>query len=196
MCQPDRAFQYIASRPAAGGVWLALRRPLFVAFMLGCGISLIATGVVTLRLVVPVTLYWAFVPAVEALALVAVLRHPRTGSSLASTIDRFFTGHGPWTLFLIAFAASLAFLPPQVAWKLMTTMWLGILVVVIAWSGYIDFCFFCRVSGAGRTTAIRHVLVHRLITWTVIFVIFAVPDPHPLALAEELREAFGEIFRP
>jgi hypothetical protein len=44
MSRPSRAFQYIASQPAGGGVWLAARRPLFVASVLGCVVSLGGSG--------------------------------------------------------------------------------------------------------------------------------------------------------
>jgi hypothetical protein len=195
MCRPDRAFRYIASQKTGRGLWLALRRPLFVAFILGCGISLMTTGVLTLRLLISVTAYWTFVPAVEALGLIAVLRKPSGNASWAATIDRFFVGHGTWTLFMTVLAASLAFLPPQTAWRLLTTMWLVVLVVVLAWSGYVDFCFFRWVTGASRASATRRLLVHRLLTWTAIFIVFAVPNLSPVALGEELREAFVEIFR-
>ena len=195
MCRPNRAFQYIASQPAGRGWWLALRRPLFVAFALGCGISLIATGVLTLRLVVSVAAYWTFVPAIETLGLIAVLWRPQRHASWAATIDRFFVGHGAWTLFMILFAASLTFLPPQTAWRLMTTAWLLVLPVVLAWSAYIDFCFFRWISGGSRASAARKVFIHRLLTWTAIFIVFAVPNLSPVALGEELREIVSEILR-
>jgi hypothetical protein len=195
MCRPNRAFRYIASQPAGGGWWVALRRPLFLAFTLGCGISLIATGVLTLRLVVSVATYWTFVPAIEALGLIAVLWRAPRNASWAATIDRFFVGHGTWTLFMILFTVSLAFLPPQTAWRLMTTTWLFVLAVVLAWSVYVDFCFFRWICGASRASAARRVFIHRLLTWTAMFIVFAVPDLSPAALGEELREMVVEIFR-
>jgi hypothetical protein len=195
MCRPDRAFRYIASQKTGRGLWLALRRPLFVAFILGCGISLMTTGVLTLRLLISVTAYWTFVPAIEALGLIAVLRKPSGNASWAATIDRFFVGHGTWTLFMTVLAASLAFLPPHTAWRLLTTVWLVVLVVVLAWSAYVDFCFFRWVTGASWASAARRLLVHRLLTWTAIFIVFAVPNLSPVALGEELREIFVEILR-
>jgi hypothetical protein len=193
MCRPSRAFQFIASQPAGDGLWLAVRRPLFVAFVLGCGISLMTAGVLTLRLLISVTAYWTFVPAVEALALVGVLWRTPRAESWAATIDRFFVGHGTWTLFLLTLSASLTFLPPQTSWRLLTTVWLLVLAGVLAWSAYVDFCFFRWISRASPALATRRVLIHRLLTWTAIFVIFAVPNIGPFALAEELREVFVEI---
>lgn len=195
MCRPSRAFQYLASQPTGRGLWLALRRPLFVAVLLGCGISLMTTGVLTLRVLVSVTTYWTFVPAIEVAGLMAVLRRPPVNASWAATIDRFFVGHATWTLYMIVLMASLAFLPPQISWRLLTTIWLMVLAVVLAWSAYVDFCFFRRITAAGPASAARRVVIHRLLTWTAIFIVFAVPDVRPVALGEELREAFTEILR-
>jgi hypothetical protein len=195
MCQPNRAFQYIAMQPTGRGAWLALRRPLFVAFMLACGISLMTTGVLTLRLLISVMAYWTFVPAIEVLALAVVLWRTQREGAFAAAIDRFFMGHGPWTLYLIAFAGSLAVVPPNIGWTLITTVWLWMLAVVLCWSFYVDFCFFRWITGARHPVALRRVLIHRLMTWTGIFVIFAVPNLSPSALSSELSEAIAEILR-
>jgi hypothetical protein len=125
----------------------------------------------------------------------AVLRRPPVNTSWAGTIDRFFVGHATWTLFMIVLMVSLAFLPPQISWRLLTTMWLIVLVGVLGWSAYVDFCFFRWITAAGPAEAARRVVIHRLLTWTAIFIVFAVPDVSPGALGEELREAFTEIFR-
>lgn len=196
ICRPKRAFQFIAAQPAGGGLWLAIRRPLFVTFALGCGISLLTTGVLTLRVLLSVTTYWTFVPAIEAVALVAVVRRRPGGATWAATIDRFFVGHGTWTLFLILLVGSLAFTPPHVGWRLILTTWLPMLGVVIGWSAYVDFCFFRWISGASSGGAVARVLVHRVLVWIAVFVVFAVPDASPAAFAAELREIFEELARP
>jgi len=49
------AFQVLARQPLQSGLWLAVRRPLFVAFILACDISLIAADPFNPRLVAGLT---------------------------------------------------------------------------------------------------------------------------------------------
>jgi hypothetical protein len=63
-----------------------------------------ATGSVTARLVLPATVYWSFVPLVQIAGLAVVFRKRLD----AATIDAYFAGHGPWLLWLAAFAAFLS----------------------------------------------------------------------------------------
>jgi len=46
----------------SGSFWLAVRRPLALALFLGCAVSLMASGTLTLRLALPAALYWTFIP--------------------------------------------------------------------------------------------------------------------------------------
>lgn len=196
MWSPSRAFQYVASQPLDdGGIWVAARRPLFLAFVLGCGVSLLASGTLTLRLAGPATVSWAFVPGVEALTLSAMAWRRQRRASLPATIDAFFAGHGPWILFLIGLAATIAFLPPSLGWKLMTTVWLWGLALVIVWSACIDFCFFRCVWGAGRAAAVRDVVVHRLATWTAVFAMLAVPALTPGSIALAVGETLEALLK-
>ncbi len=42
--------------------WLGLKRPLFLAFFLGCTVSFLTSGTLTLRLIGPVMIYWSVHP--------------------------------------------------------------------------------------------------------------------------------------
>lgn len=190
MVQPASAFGSAAARPLDGGLWTACRRPLFLTFVLGCLASLIASRVLTARLVVPTVMYWSLISIVEILALAVVVRR-RDRLSLEATIDLFFAGHAPWTLLLISVGASLAFLPPEIGWLLLLRAWVWITMVVIAWSAYIDFCFFRFYLGASRAAAVRNVVLFRLLAWTAIIAIFAFPSMN----ADGIVEAVEEILR-
>lgn len=194
MSSPTRAFRYVASQPVGHGIWLAARRPLFLAVVLGCVVSLLASGTLTARLVASASVYWACVPVIEVLALAAVIWRRRQRTSLPTAIDTFFAGHGPWTLCLIGIAATLASVPPLLGWKLLTTVCVGATALVIIWSACIDFCFFRQVFGASRGAAIRDAVVQRLITWTAVFAIFAVQAITPRSITQELAEALKEVL--
>lgn len=195
MSSPSGAFHYLASQPAGEGLWLLVRRPLFLAAVLGCAVSLAASGTVTPRLAIPAATYWTFVPLVEVLALAIVIWSRRRQTSLPAAIDIFFAGHAPWTLYVMGLAGVLAFVPPQRGWELMTTAGIAGLVLAAVWSAWIDFHFFRWIFGATRAAAARDVAVCRVLTWTTIFVIFAVPVMSPWGIAEEIKEAVKELLR-
>jgi hypothetical protein len=53
---------------------VALRRPLLLAFTLGCAVSLLASGRLSARLIVDGAVSFAFVPVFEVLAFAALYR--------------------------------------------------------------------------------------------------------------------------
>ena len=180
MLNPAAAYRLLVREPPGGGIWLVLKRPLLVAFVLGCTMSLITAASLTLRLVGSATIYWSFVPLVETGALAAVCWSERRIVSFPRAIDLFFTGHGPWTLWLIGLSAIWSFLLPVKAFSLTGAVWLyGAGTIVILWSAYIDFCFFRFVFGRNRTRAGRDLLLHRSISWSLIIAIFGEPAIWP-----------------
>ena len=150
--------------------WIGLRRPLFVAFVLGCTISLIATGRLTLTLVAGSMLGWAFVPAFEVLGF-AVAARGDSRLSFGRRLDAFFIGHRPWTLFAIAFAALGSLLSPgQVnAWSvpIVTSFEIfGALVAIRSW--FIDVEFYRNVLGRTKRDAVRAAAIQRAVSWPAI----------------------------
>ncbi len=176
MLRPTSAYRRLPELSVVPVKWRALRRPFLFALVLGCMVSFAASGRLTLRLVIPATIYAALVVLIEILAL-AVVRPkglPETSSpSFPRALDLFFAGFGPWLLWLIAFAAVWALASPVNAFR-----WTGprrdlYLVGGIAlWSCYIDFCFFRQVFQATRGRAARDLLAQRAISWTLAIIIF------------------------
>ena len=193
MLNPARAFAYAASQPVERPLWVAMRRPLLLTGVLACIVSLAASGTLTLRLAAPTALYWAYIPITELLAFVALVWTRRGRAPLAHAIDIFFSGHGPWLLMLVGVASTIAFLPPEIAWMLMTGPWLAALAVVLLWSAYIDFRYFTIVFEARAGRAAIDIALFRLFTWTVVFVVFAVPVVTPSALVDEVVGIVKEL---
>lgn len=153
--------------------WTALRRPLLIAIVIGCSVSLMTSGRVTLRLAGPAALEWSFIPLLEFLSLAAVYR----GRPPARTIDLFFAGHAPWLLWTIAFAALFAFVPAPVvfAGTGFPWVWYGLAAVAAARSAYLDFSFSRRTLGRTDKQAMRDVAIERLIVWPAGIAIFVAP---------------------
>jgi hypothetical protein len=157
--------------------WVALRRPLLVAFVFGCAISLMDSGRLTLRLALPASIYWMFVPLLEIVSLFAASRAARRTRPWQRTIDLFFQGHAPWLLWLIAFSAYWAFLPTVTAftWPGRDRVWLYSAGLVAAWSAYVDFRFFRAALACTRRQAVRDLLLQRILSWTAALAIFLGP---------------------
>jgi hypothetical protein len=180
MLQPRSAFALLARQPARAGIWLAVKRPLFLAFLLGCTISLVTSPGLSLRLAAGATIYWSFVPLAGIASLIAVCRRNRNGLPLARAIDLYFSGQGPWALWLIGLGAIWSFLPPARAFAVSNPFWLyGAASVAIVWSGWIDFCFFRLVLRRGRAGAWGGLLLQRLISWSLVILIFGAPAIPP-----------------
>jgi hypothetical protein len=155
--------------------WIALRRPLLVAFVLGCGVSLMTSGRLTLRLALPATLYWTFVPVCEIASLALVAR--RRKMPFAHLIDSYFQSHTAWLVWVMAFAAIWAFFPaPTVySWVFQKSLLYASAGLVFAWSAYVDFGFFRRVLGRPPVHAARDLAIQRLLCWAMGLAIFVAP---------------------
>lgn len=176
------------------GVWVLVRRPLFIAFVLGCVASLLTSGMLTPRIVFPTAVYWMFVPLAQMLALAIVTWSRRDSRPFSFTSDTFFAGHTAWTTLLIVVAAALAFLPPEFGWEHIRT-WLWAAIGVALWSAYVDVRFFRSIFGSSRAAAVRDVVICRLISWPIIFAIFAVPGTNPVGVVREVVDALKELLR-
>jgi hypothetical protein len=195
MVHPARAFRSLNEFFGNASFAVGFRRPAIVLLVLAAMASLLATNGLTGRIALPAAFSWCFVPAAEVLALAAVTWRRRRALPLSILIDRFFAGHGTWTLVLIVASGILASVPPGMVWWLLTGPCLWAALLVIIWSAYVDYCFFRFVIGAGRAAAGRDVVVIRLMTWTVVVWIFAVPGATPWAVMNEIAEAVAAVMR-
>jgi hypothetical protein len=172
MMQPSGAYEWMAGLADEDGIWTGVRKPIFLAVVLGCVVSLLATERLTVRIAGSGTIYASFVPLVEIFALIVVRPKNKT-FSFSRTIDIFFTGHGPWILWLIGFGAFWTFTShSQFLAANGLRLWVYAAGIAALWSGYIDFSFFRQIRGESRGKALRSLLLHRAISWTLGFTIF------------------------
>ena len=158
----------MAQQPPHSNAWLAIRRPLLVAVVFGCAVSLMTSGRLSFRLAAPATLYWTFVPLFEIAGLAAVWPWKRSKISFARAIDLFFGNNIPWLLWFTAFAAAWAFLPParMFAWSGNPRPWYASALAVGLWCAWLDFRFFREIPGRTPARACRDLAVERFIAWT------------------------------
>jgi len=176
MLRPMAVYARLAQQTARGGWWIGLRRPLFVAVLLGGCLSLIVSGRLTARLIVGGAVAWSFIPLFELASFAVAGRRANIHVPLSRAVDLFCAGHGPWSVSLIAVAAVASFIPIQAGtWAASTSGLITLAATAAAiaiWSGYIDFCFYRAVLGKARWTAVRALLLQRAIAWSLAVVYF------------------------
>ena len=137
-----------------------LRRPLLVVLILCCGISVLASGRLSLHLLGSTAIYWTFVPLTGMVGLAAVERP----WPAAATVDRFFAGYAPWLLWMTAFTAFVSTGSNMVMGPDAYLFWELAACAVLLWSCWIDYRFF----GSAWKLAL-----HRAVSWTLFGTIFA-----------------------
>jgi len=148
------------------------RRLLLLLFMLGCTVSALASGRFTLRLLVDGAISFAFIPAIELIALAVVLamgrRRPLPYRNAASL---FLAGNGIWLCWLI-FLAVYGILTPTSNARYWWIVFDVTCFVPLAWSLVTDFHFFREVSGRSSAGAAIDVVIVRAIGWTTFLAYF------------------------
>ena len=146
-----------AERPREGAA-IFFRRPLLVCLVLGVSVALGATGRVSTGLVLSAAAVWSFVPAVQLAALGVTTRLFTGRPPARRTVDLFFMGHLPWSLWLIALsgAAALTFPDGVAGWpRAVVTAATCSIVVPIAATARIVRAYFAEIAGLppGRARA-------------------------------------------
>lgn len=160
-------------REEDGGTWTLVRRPLNFLFVLGCVVSMLASGRLSVRLIVDGMVSFAFIPVFELVALAAVFRSRPQPVRFSRALDLFFAANAPWLLWAIALIAFRSVLTPLQAsspppWAFGTV--LGSLVPPAIWAARLDKYFFREVLASPRAT--RDLLIQRAISWTCAITYF------------------------
>jgi len=140
-----------------------LERPAAVLLLIGTVVPIMAVQRVTFGLVAIAAASWSFVVAVQMLVGAAlIVSAPARSVSMASALDLWFTGHVPFSLWLLLAAVGVGGLNvPAVAFLLFTA------IPAAVWPAYI-VCGFCRtVLGTTAPGARRRAAAHQAIVWTL-----------------------------
>lgn len=172
MFAPTSAYRWLVGVRGDRSGRGAAARAVFVAFVIGCMVSLVTVRSLALRLVADGTLNGLVLVVVQVAALAAVCWRKR-GPPFAWTVERFFMGFGPWLLWMVLFSGLWAAVPPIRAFSPMAQQIAHYSVfVIILWSCSIDFAFFRWFLGRSALQATRDLLVQRAIAWTAMILVF------------------------
>jgi hypothetical protein len=175
MAHPFRAYAELATASDEGPHARALAiRVAFFLLVFGGFVSLITAGRLVAFHVVSTMVFWSFVPAAQAAAFAVALRlgAPRDRRPpLAPSLTLYFTGHGPWLLFVLAIAGVCLFAPDvsgALGWLLARGVLPALFLSTIAWSGVLTFACFRAGVGMPRARAARATAVFYVVFSAII----------------------------
>lgn len=183
---PVRARPIAAVGPdTRGALRLLARKPMFFLLVMGCAISMLASGRFTPRLILDGAISFAFVPIFTLAAFWLVWARSPRRMPFTIAADRFYAGNSAWLLWTLAGAAVGVFVSPRATWPWMVSLaFAGIFVAV--WTLVVDYRFFRRGMGRAPVAATVDLIVQRALSWGAICTYFFgaafVPDvlPHLL----------------
>jgi hypothetical protein len=145
------------------GLIVALRRPAFVALLVGTAVTMSATRRVSGSTLVSVTLCWMFATIVQAIAAGAMLvASPDRRVSAARAIDLIFMGHGPWSVWLLVFAALPAIVPNP---GVLPSIAMATAPLPAVWTAIILFAFCRTVLQLTPRVALTKTFLHQAMIW-------------------------------
>jgi hypothetical protein len=184
MLHPSSAYRQLVTESDDGGMWLILRRPLFVALVVGSFTSITVSGHLTVSVFLDGMIFWGFIPILQGLliaGIVVTFGHRRIPTSKA--IDFFFMGHGPWLLWLLGIAGTCLFFPLK-QFYLWPTEWGWALPIsllgVWAWSNVTSFAFLRIVLKLSRLGASLALLLYTVLFWGIIVSYYLATESVPL----------------
>lgn len=162
MRAPRRAYSRLAAERHAVSALGACYRPVIVGVTIGTAASISSTSHVSLALVASVTACWGFFVAIQvAAAWIALPPASRRTMGPARALDLLFSGHAPWSLWLLASAAWAVAMPITAR----DTRWLfASMIVPLVWNAAIVFAFFRNALGLPHDAAVRRTIAHQSIT--------------------------------
>jgi hypothetical protein len=143
----------------------ATRQWLLLLLMLGGTVSLLASGRLSVRLIVDGAVSFAFIPTLETLALYVVVRRWRERVSFRAVLGPFLAGNQPWLYWLVAIGALFSVVPPRTIGFTLIDFVAASAIVPFAWALRLDVRFFVDDCHRRTADAVRDALLHRVIGW-------------------------------
>jgi hypothetical protein len=184
MLRPLSTYRQLSKATDDSGLWLMIRRPLFVALVFGSFVSITVSGRLTILLLLDGMIFWSFVPILQAIlmsVIVVIFGCHRITTSKA--MDLFFMGHGPWLLWLLVIAGTCLFFPVK-QFYLWPVQWGWVLPVSLLgawiWSSVTSFAFLRGVLEVSNLRAGVLLFLYTLLLWSIIVSLLVVTETIPL----------------
>ena len=140
------------------------RQLALTALVIGTSVAVAATERVTVSLVLTSALAWAFVPLIQLLTGLWLVRGAQPERRVEA-LERYFDTHRPWSLWILGVHAMFLLWPPARGFVL-------IVIPSCLLPTALTVCALLRVCrgvlGMPASQARRSVMVHQGVTWLVI----------------------------
>ena len=140
---------------------------LLTALVLGTAAAVLGTGRVTVPLIVSTTLVWCWVPLVQLLTGLLLVRG---ATDRTSALTSYFATGRYWSLWILAFAAVIALTPA--VWSVFFPAIATCIVPIVATARSL-MAWRQRVFGETRGAARRRIYLHQAITHAVLLLYVA-----------------------
>jgi hypothetical protein len=142
-----------------------VHRPLLLMLLLGCAVSLGASGRLTVRLIADGAFSFAFIPLSELAGFAIVYRLRPPPLPFAEAVDRFFAGNTPWLWWWLAFMIAVSVIPVLRHGEIMAPLLITSLIPIVS-SVFIDTRFFRSVMSRRPGRARLDVALLRIVSWS------------------------------
>lgn len=184
MLQPVLTYRQLSKAPHHFGLWMMIRRPLFVALVIGSFVSITVSGHLTISLLFDGMVVWSFLPILQAIlmsSIVVIFGRGRMPTSKA--LDLFFMGHGPWLIWLLAIAATCLFFPVK-QFYLWPVQWGWVLPLSLLgawiWSSVTSFAFLRGALEVSKLRAVALLVLYTVLLWGIVISLLVVTETIPL----------------
>jgi hypothetical protein len=184
MLRPVSTYRELSKAAVDSGVWAIIRRPLFVALVVGSFVSITVSGRLTISLLFDGMVFWSFVPILQGVlmsGIVVIFGRRRLSSSKA--VDLFFMGHGPWLMWLLAIAATCLFFPVKqfYLWPIHGGWVLPVsLLGAWIWSSVTTFAFLRGALELSKLCASVLLVLSTFLLWGIVISFLVVTESIPL----------------
>ena len=166
MLHPTSAYRRLAEDCPPIRPLDAAMRPVFVLLVAAAAISIAGTGRATAPLVLSTALCWSFAIVWQLLAVAVIARSTDRRLTFLQRVDLMFTGHAPWSLWLLIAAASSRVLAGHIdLYALLCTS-----AIPAAWTFLVVRGFCKGVLGLPPRAAFWRTVLHQSLIWGFAFV--------------------------
>ena len=165
MLAPAGEYARLAALGRESTTFRALSRPALSLLIVGAASGAASTGRVDAQVVLSGALCWSFAIAIQVMASILLVRSaPDRHLDVRRSLELWFLGHAPWSLWILTVAAVVFTVPALVSLEVALLS----ATVPSVWTAAVVYAFGRHVLRSDRRRALWQTAVHQAVTWSSI----------------------------